>query len=231
MKKKILIIDDEKEFTKLLEEYLEGTGKYKIAVENDGTRGLSAVKRAKPDLVLLDLLLPDSNGLEICRALKAKDKFAAIPVIIVSGQQRETDKVSGLDIGADDYMVKPFSLRELDARIRAVLRRSGAESEDKEIMIGDSVVINTERYQVTVGGNKIDLTATEFMILKLLASKKSHVFKRSAILDYLWESPESVTERTIDVHIKHLREKLGGAGKFVQNVRGVGYKIEEEAPS
>jgi DNA-binding response OmpR family regulator len=227
MMKKILVIDDEKEFTKLLEEYLEGTGRYKVAVENDGTRGLLAVKRAKPDLVLLDLLLPDSNGFEICRALKAKDKFAAIPVIIVSGQQRETDKVSGLDIGADDYLVKPFSLKELDARIRAVLRRSGVESEDKEIRMGDSVVINTERYLVTVDGKKAGLTATEFMILKLLASKKGRVFTRSAILDYLWEAPESVTQRTIDVHIKHLREKLGGAGKFIQNVRGIGYKVED----
>ncbi len=225
--KKILIIDDEDDFAQMLKEYLEGTGRYKVAVENDGRNGLAAAQKIKPDLILLDIMLPDMGGFDICKTLKSREKCSTIPVIIVSGQKRESDKVSGLDIGADDYLIKPFSLKELDARIRAVLRRIG-EGEEKEIIIGNEIVINLEKYLVTVKGEKIDLTHTEFAILRLLASKKSHVFTRSAILEYLWESPDCVTERTVDVHIKYLRDKLGKAGKLIQNVRGVGYKLEED---
>lgn len=228
MKKKILIIDDEKGFTDLLTEFLEGTERYKVEAENNGREGLAAVQRFKPDLVLLDILLPDMGGFEICKSMKAQEKLASIPVIIISGQKREGDKVSGLDIGADDYIVKPFSLKELEARIRAVLRRAGMESREKEIKVGNIIEINLEKHLVTVDKKKIDLTPTEFTILKMLASKKGRVFTRSNILEYLSEEPASVTERTVDVHIKHLREKLGNAAKFIQNVRGIGYKLETE---
>lgn len=228
MKKKILIIDDEKGFTDLLTEYLGGTERYKVEAENNGKEGIAAIQRFKPDLILLDILLPDMGGIEICKSLKEQEKFASIPVIIISGQKREGDKVSGLDIGADDYLVKPFSLKELEARIRAVLRRAGMETAENEIKVGNTIEINLEKHLVTIDKKKIALTPTEFTILRLFASKKGRVFSRSNILEYLSEEPSSVTERTVDVHIKHLREKLGSSAKLIQNVRGIGYKLEIE---
>jgi DNA-binding response OmpR family regulator len=147
---------------------------------------------------------------------------------MLSGKKDESDKVSCLDRGADDYIVKPFSIYEMDSRIRAVLRRAGGGIEEKKLAVGDMVVMDLERYEVLVDGEKIDLTTTEFNILKLLASRKTHVFTRSHILDYLWEGEKGVIQRTIDVHIRHLREKLGKAGGFIKNVRGVGYTIKED---
>jgi len=227
-KKKILIIDDEAAFGRMAKNILEETGKYEVKAESDGEEALASVKKFAPDLILLDIMIPGMSGFKICRALKERDRFAPIPVIMLSGKKDESDKVSALDAGADDYIVKPFSINELDARIRAVLRRAGAGSPDERIEAGGMITIDTQKHEVAVKGKKIALTAAEFAILKLLASKRNHVFTRSRILDYLWEGEKGVTERTIDVHIRHLREKLGKAAKFIVNVRSVGYKFEEE---
>ena len=227
-KKRIMIIDDEKDFASMVKLNLEELGRYKVRIETKSAEALSAVKEFKPDVILLDVMLPGASGLEICKNLKEKEKFASIPVIMLSGKKEESDKVSGLDIGADDYVVKPFSVKELDARIKAVLRRAGSEAEEKEIDAGCGVVIYPQRYEVAVKGKKVDLTHAEFAILKLLASRKGQVFTRSRMLEYLWDSPDSVTERTIDVHITHLREKLGKAGALIKNVRSVGYKLDED---
>lgn len=231
MKKKILIIDDEKEFTDLLAGYLEETGQYKVDTENNGREGLAAVQRFKPDLILLDILLPDMLGYEICKNLKQQEKFASVPIIIISAQKKEWDKIAGLDMGADDYIVKPFSLKEMEARIRAVLRRGDTGPAAKELRIGKTILIDPEKHLVIVKGDHIELTLSEFNILKLLASKKGRVYTRSDILSYMSEEPGSVTERTVDVHIDHLRRKLGDAAKFIQHVTGIGYKIEEHPDS
>jgi DNA-binding response OmpR family regulator len=228
LKKKILIIDDEVKVANVIKRLLEATGKYDARIETDGERAVSAVRKVKPDLILLDLMMSGMNGFEICKSLKSKERFSSIPIIIVSGKTDKTDKISSLDMGADDYVTKPFSIDELDARIRAVLRRSEPEGEEKKMSVGGIIEIDLMRHKVTVKGEKVELTVAEFTILQLLASQKNRVFTRNEILDYLWGGDKPVIERTIDVHITHLKGKLGKAGKFIKNIRGVGYEIDEE---
>jgi len=238
-KKTILIIDDDKKFCTLMKEHFEATGDFEVSdcftEEKFATKGFSdteslfrLLSEKRPDLILLDLMMPGLSGFEICKSLKEKESFSSIPIIILSGKSDDFDKVSCLNMGADDYVVKPCSLHELNARARAVLRRQVMKGEEKKINVGDMMVIDLQRYQVTVDGKKVELTTAEFMILKFLSSRKGRVFSRARILDYLWGSPKGVTERTIDVHIRHLREKLGKAGRFIKNVRGIGYKLEED---
>lgn len=225
--KLIVVVDDDPDVAVMLDLNLGEQG-YKFKSILNAKDLFEFLNKEMPDLILLDLMLPDMNGFEICKALKEKDRFSSIPVIIISGKDEERDKVSGLGIGADDYIVKPFSTNELEARIRAVLRRHGVEGEEKKIEVGGIIVIDLLRYEVTADGVKVDLTATEFRILECLSSRKGTVFTRDRILEYLWGGEKIVVDRTIDVHIKHLREKLGRAGELIKNIRGVGYKIEED---
>ncbi|MBU0683970.1 MAG: response regulator transcription factor [Candidatus Omnitrophota bacterium] len=228
--KLIVIVDDENEIVNTVSEYLSNKG-FKVKGCSDGDTLFKFLTQEKPDLIILDLSLPGIDGFEICKTLKAKESLSAIPIIIVSALDEEMNKISGLDSGADDYMVKPFSLNELNSRIKAVLRRQVENGfEEKKITIGNGlVVIDLTRYEVTVNQKKIELTATEFKILERLSTRKGQVFSRDNILDYLWGEEKIVVERTIDVHIRHLREKLGEAGNFIKNVRGIGYKLEETA--
>jgi DNA-binding response OmpR family regulator len=170
-------------------------------------------------------MLPDIDGIEICKYLKKETKFASIPVIILTARGDEVDRVLGLEIGADDYITKPFSPKELVARVKAVLRRYNISPEI--IRIGNILEVDLNKFEVYVKKEKISLTTTEFNILKILLSKKGWVFTREKILEELWKGEKAVIDRTVDVHIKNLREKLKEAGKFIKNVRGVGYKIEE----
>lgn len=228
LKKKILIIEDEIKMANVAKQLLESTGKYEVHIETDGERAIPAIQKVSPDLILLDLMMSGMSGFEICKSLKDKERFSSIPIIIVSGKLDKTDKVSALDMGADDYITKPFLLDELDARIRAVLRRSEPEGEEKKMSVGGMIEIDIMRHEVMVKSKKIELTIAEFMILQLLASRKTRVFTRSEILDYLWGQEKIVIDRTIDVHITHLRGKLGKAGKFIKNIRGIGYKIDDQ---
>ncbi|MFA6622237.1 MAG: winged helix-turn-helix domain-containing protein, partial [Candidatus Caldatribacteriota bacterium] len=179
-----------------------------------------------PDLIILDIMLPDEGGFEVCKYLKRDERYMDIPVIILSARTGETDKILGLELGADDYVSKPFSPGEMVARIKAVLRRKKAKSEDKKIVIDETLTIELEKYRVFIGDREIPLTSTEFRILKLFATKQGWVFNRQQILDYLWGEEKAVLDRTIDVHVKNLREKLGNKGHLIKNVRGVGYKLE-----
>lgn len=226
--KLVAIVDDNPGVVKTIGEYLRNVG-FEVKGLSDAESLFKYLAKEKPDLIILDFLLPGMDGFEACKSLKGNEKFSSIPIIILSGEgTEEKDKISGLDLGADDYVIKPFSLNELNARIRAVLRRSQQEGEEETIKIGDSLVMDLKKYEVTAGGKKIELTSTEFKILEFLASRKGQVFTRDRILDYLWGEEKIVVERTIDVHIRHLREKLGKAGEFIKNVRGVGYKLDEE---
>lgn len=226
MNKLIAIIDDEPDIVEVVSIHLKKAG-FKVNEFLEAESFFKFLDAQTPDLIILDLMLPDADGLEICKYLKKKDNLASIPIIMLTAKGEETDKVLGLELGADDYVTKPFSLKELVARVKAVLRRKEQKEETKRIEIGDILVIDLPKYEVTVEGKKVGLTTTEFMILKILSERKGWVFTRDQILDHLWGNEKIVLDRTIDVHIKNLREKLGIAGKFIKNIRGVGYKLEE----
>ncbi|MCK4763362.1 MAG: response regulator transcription factor [Candidatus Aminicenantes bacterium] len=229
-KKIIFVVEDEPDIQELITLHLSKSG-YRVEKFLESKPMLARLEKQEPGLILLDLMLPDQDGLEVCKILKNSSQYAAIPVIMVTARTEEVDVVLGLELGADDYINKPFSPRELVARVKAVLRR-GKHSTDSEepvsqrIVIGDLLTIDPQKYEVTVQDKKIHLTSTEFLILKMLAEKQGWVFSREKILDRLWGDEKDVFDRTVDVHIKNLREKLGPAGKLILNIRGVGYKLE-----
>ena len=225
MNKLIAIIDDEPDIVELVSINLKKAG-FDTRGFSNMESFLSFLNKQVPDLVILDLMLPDADGLEICKYLKKKDALSAIPIIMLTAKAEETDKVLGLELGADDYVTKPFSPRELTARVKVALRRQTRKEDTKKIEIGGILVIDLEKFAVTVKGEKIDLTSTEFKILQLLSSKQGWVFSRDKILDYLWGREKAVLDRTVDVHVKNLRDKLGTAGSFIRNMRGIGYKLE-----
>ena len=225
MNELIAVIDDEPDILELVSLHLTKAN-FKVKGFLNAESFFKFLSSKIPDLIILDLMLPDADGIEICKYLKSSQNFSSIPIIMLTARASETDKVLGLELGADDYVTKPFSPRELVARVKAVLRRKTQDSGEK-IKIGDILLIDLNKFQVFVENKKIDLTPTEFRILKILATKKGWVFTRDQILDHLWGQEKAVLDRTIDVHIKNLREKLGEAAKFIKNVRGIGYKIEE----
>lgn len=226
MNKLIFVIDDEPDIVELVTIHLK-KAMFKVKGFSDAESFYRFLDEKIPDLIILDLMLPDADGLEICKYLKKEDKFSSIPIIMLTAKGDETDKILGLEFGADDYVTKPFSPRELVARVKAVLRRRQKVEESGKLEIGGILTIDPASYEVVVEGRKIELTTTEFRILKLLLSKKSKVFSRYDILDHLWGDEKIVLDRTIDVHIRNLRDKLGKAGQFIKNIRGIGYKLEE----
>lgn len=225
--KYIAIVDDSPEILSVVSDFLEGRG-FSVKSFSKGEDLFVSMDKEAPDLIILDVAMPGMSGFEICKKLKEDDGKRSIPVIMLSAKVDEPNKVFGLDIGADDYVEKPFSEEELNSRINAVLRRSRRESGGEKIDVCAGVVMDPEKHELTVEDRKIDLTVTEFKILELLSSKKGHVFTRARLLDYLWGDEKIVVDRTIDVHVRHLREKLGEkAARSITNVRGVGYKLEE----
>lgn len=221
----IAIIDDEPDILELVALHLKKSG-FKVKEFSDADAFYRFLRSETPDLIILDLMLPDTDGFEVCKYLKKQDPYSHVPIIMLTARAEETEKVLGLELGADDYVTKPFSPRELVARVKAVLRRQESAEETKTLTVGDMLRVDLEKYEVEVEGNKVELTSTEFRILQLLASKKGRVFSRDQILQFLWGNDKMVLDRTIDVHIKHLREKLGNAAAFIRNIRGVGYKLE-----
>jgi len=224
--KTVAIVDDEPDLLELVALHLKRVG-FQTETFLDGQTFLRYLDRQRPDLIILDLILPDVDGFEICKYLRSNKEFASLPIIMLTAKGDETDRVVGLELGADDYITKPFSVKELIARVKAVLRRLEAPQKIQRLELGGRLVIDQEKHEVLVDGEKIELTSTEFKILGLLASSKGRVFTRDQILDYLWGQEKAVVDRTIDVHIRNLREKLGKAAAFIKNIRGVGYKIEE----
>jgi DNA-binding response OmpR family regulator len=222
----IAVVDDEPDIVELVSINLKKAS-FRVTEFSDAESFLRSLNTATPDLLILDLMLPDMDGFEVCRALRTQERYAHIPIIMLTARVEETDRVLGLEIGADDYVTKPFSPRELVARVKAVLRRRSPKEETRKITIGNMLTMDLEKHEVEVEGTKIELTSTEFKILQLLSAKKGWVFSRDQILQHLWGDNKMVLDRTVDVHIKHLREKLGKAGNLVKNIRGVGYKLEE----
>jgi two-component system phosphate regulon response regulator PhoB len=226
-REKILVVDDEEEILELLEYTLTRDG-YGISTVASGEDAIGTAKSELPDLILLDLMLPGMDGLEVCKILKNDSRTSHIPIVMLTAKGEEADIVAGLELGADDYVTKPFSPRVLVARLKAVLRRKGAEAADeKKVIRAGDIVIDRSRREVTVSGKPVKLTFTEFEILRFLASRPGRVFTRYQIIDAIRESEYAVTDRSVDVQIVALRRKLGTLGKQIETVRGVGYRYKE----
>jgi len=227
MSQLIAVIDDEADILELVSLHLTKAG-FQVEKFLDPNSFFASLRKKIPNLILLDLMLPGADGFDICKSLKRRSETQSVPIIMLTAKSDETDKVLGLELGADDYITKPFSPKELVARVKAVLRRNGGRpGEPKKISIGRLLVMDPEKHEVLVEGRRADLTSSEFNILYLLASHRGRVFTREQILDHIWGSEKIVLDRTIDVHIKNLRDGLGPAAGLIKNIRGVGYKLEE----
>ncbi|MGZ3569146.1 MAG: response regulator [Thermodesulfobacteriota bacterium] len=228
MHETVAVVDDEPDILELVSLHLRNNH-FDVQEFSDGSSFINYLHSETPDLVVLDLMLPDADGFEICKYMKRKKNLSHIPIVMLTAKSEETDTILGLELGADDYVRKPFSPNELVARIKTVLRRteSRRESETPQKISAGSITIDTDRHEVVIDGKKVELTSAEFRILQLLASEKGRVFSRNKILDHLWGNEKIVVDRTIDVHIRHLRSKMGSASKLIRNVHGVGYKLEE----
>ncbi len=229
MKEKILIVDDEKDIVKLLDYNLKKEG-FRTVVSFDGKDALDLVIKEHPNLILLDLMLPEIDGFEVCKSLKKNDKTSEIPVIMLTAKSQETDKVIGLELGADDYITKPFSPRELIARIKAVLRRSQDKFKTEDLFKFKDLLIDFSKIKVFVAGKELDLTAKEFELLKTLINAHGRVLSRDYLLDTIWgyDKASEILTRTVDVHIRTLRKKLKTASKYILTVKNYGYRFEQE---
>jgi len=227
-KPKILLIEDEEDIAALIKLQAEIAG-YQIIVSYDGLNGYSAIEKEMPDLLILDIMLPGQNGLDVCRKVKANPKLSHIPIIMISAKSEETDVVLGLELGADDYVTKPFSPRILFCRVKAVLRRRNEENEKMEPVVAfGEFAIDIDKYRVKKGDSSIQLTLSEFGILRRLVQNRGKVFTRNQLLDDLQTDDAFVVDRNIDVHIAALRKKLGPNFDYIETVRGVGYRFLEE---
>ncbi len=229
LKEKILIVDDEKDIVKLLEYNLKKEG-FRTITAYDGNEALEKAGREHPDLILLDVMLPEVDGLEVCKQIKKNPATRAVPVIMLTARSQETDKVIGLELGADDYVTKPFGVRELLARVKALLRRTHeTDATAAEVIhIGD-IVIDNSRIEVSVNKKPLNLTAKEFELLKTLSKAKGRVLSRDYLLDTIWgyDRAAEIQTRTVDVHIRTLRKKLKSAAKHIVTVKQYGYRFEE----
>lgn len=226
-REKILVIDDEEDILELVKYNLAKEG-YRVTGVLSGEQALTKAKEEMPDVVLLDLMLPGLDGLEVCRRLKNNPATAQIPIVMLTAKGEDADIVTGLELGADDYVTKPFSPRVLLARIRAVLRRKRLEESDEGAVVTiHDLTINPSRHEVLVAGKPMALTATEFRILHFLARRPGWVFSRDQIISAVKGDDYPVTERSVDVQIVGLRKKLGDVGNLIETVRGVGYRLKE----
>ena len=225
-KSKILIVDDEQDVTELLEFNLRQAG-YDVISAEDGTAALKKAREVIPDLILLDVMLPEMDGTEVCKQLRRDPITSRIPIIMLTAKAAEIDRVLGLELGADDYVTKPFSPRELVLRVRGLLRRGQPTDEPQEVIHVGDLVVDIPRHQVTVKGKGVDLTATEFKLITTLAQRRGRVQSREQLLQDVWEYDSLIDTRTVDTHMRRLREKLGVAARYLDTVRGVGYRFVE----
>jgi len=223
---KVLVIEDEADIRQVLEYNLEANG-HKVYAAARGQEGLRLAKEKRPDLVLLDLMLPDLLGTEVCKQLRADPDTAKMAIVMLTAKGEEIDRVVGFELGADDYVTKPFSVRELMLRVQALLRRGNVEVKERVNIEFGVLKVDRGAHRVWVAGDEIELTALEFKLLVTLHDRKNRVQSRSALLNDVWGIEADITTRTVDTHVKRLREKLGAAGDYVETVRGVGYRFAE----
>lgn len=226
-KEKILIIEDDKHISKLVKYNAEKAG-YDCTIVDDGEEALDVLGKQGADLIILDIMLPKMDGFEVCRLIKQDPKLKNIPVIMLTAKGEEVDRIVGLELGADDYVVKPFSPRELVLRIKAILKRGKLEESPKDIIEIESLVINVPKHRVTVNNKEVELTPIEFKLLVNLIERKGRIQSRDQLLSDVWDMHADVFTRTVDTHIKRLREKLGLMGDQIETVRGLGYRFKEK---
>jgi len=224
----ILIVEDDKHISKLVKYNLEKAG-FNCHLSITGEDALSVLDKQEIDLIILDIMLPKMDGLETCKRIKQNEQLCDVPVIMLTAKGEEIDRIVGLELGADDYIVKPFSPRELVLRIKTILKRGQSKTvKAKDIYSVDDLTVDVGRHKVSVGKKDIQLTSMEFKLLLTLVQRRGRVQSRDQLLEDVWELDSSVTTRTVDTHVKRLRQKLGRMGKFVETVRGLGYRLKDE---
>ena len=226
--KRVLVADDEPDVLNLVSLNLKGAG-FTVLQAEDGLAALQQAKESLPALIVLDLMLPEMSGLEVCKVLKKDAQTAQIPVIMLTAKAEEIDRIVGLELGADDYITKPFSPRELVLRVKSVLRRASAAGETSDHLTLGEIQVDRSRYEVMVKGKPIEFTATEFKLLALLMERRGRVQSRDVLLNDVWGYESIIDTRTVDTHIRRLREKLGKAADCIETIRGFGYRIVEPA--
>lgn len=225
---KILVVDDEPDALELIEFNLTNAG-FRVITAANGAEALQRARFHLPSLILLDVMLPEVDGLEVCKILRRDTATASIPIIMLTAKAGEIDRVLGLELGADDYVTKPFSPRELLLRVKNLLKRRQEPEADKEQLRFEGLVIDIPRHLVLVGNEKVELTATEFKLLVLLAQRVGRVQPRERLLKEVWDYDSLIDTRTVDTHVRRIRDKLGAAARYVETVRGVGYRFVDDA--
>lgn len=223
---RILIVEDEQDVVDMLTLNLEKAGGFTISVASDGPAGLKKAREELPALVILDLMLPKMPGLEVCKVLKNDGATRHIPIIMLTAKAEEIDRIVGLEVGADDYVTKPFSPREIVLRIKAIMRRGKGDVTDEQMTIG-AISVDPSRHHVTVAGKRVRLTSVEFKLLSMLMLRRGRVQSRDRLLNEVWGYESLIDTRTVDTHVRRLRKKLGKAADAIETVRGFGYRLRE----
>ena len=226
-RKKVLVVDDESDVADLVAYHLKAKG-FAVETVNDPTQSIGIARSFLPDLVILDVMMPEINGIQICRMLRADPKLKQVPVIFLTAKVEENDRVQGLETGADDYICKPFSTKELVLRVQNILRRTSEKPLDAPPkLIAGGIELDVERHEVTINGIVAELTATEFKLLHLLMERRGRVQTREHLLINVWNYETEIETRTVDTHVRRLREKLGDEAEWIETIRGVGYRMAE----
>lgn len=227
-KKKILVVDDEPDVTDLVAYHLKAKG-FHVETLNDATASIAKARGSNPDLIILDIMMPDLSGIQVCRILRADPKLAKVPIIFLTAKAEPHDRIEGLESGADDYLSKPFSPKELVLRVESILRRVAAPKEPvaTKLRVGD-IQLDSDTHRVTVKGEALDLTATEFKLLRIMMERQGRVQTREHLLLNVWNYSTEIETRTVDTHVRRLREKLGDEAGWVETIRGVGYRIADK---
>lgn len=227
-KKKILVVDDEPDVTDLVAYHMKAKG-FHVETVNDATASISKARNYQPDLIILDIMMPNLSGIQICRILRADSKLAKVPIIFLTAKAEQHDRIEGLESGADDYVGKPFSPKELVLRVESVLRRAVGPKDPApaRLQIGD-ILLDSETHRVTVRGTALELTATEFKLLRLMMERQGRVQTREHLLLNVWNYSTEIETRTVDTHVRRLREKLGPEAGWIETIRGVGYRIADK---
>lgn len=226
-RKKILVVDDEPDVTDLVAYHLKAKG-FHVEVLNDATASIAKARHVLPDVIILDIMMPHLSGLQICRILRSEPKLARVPIIFLTAKAEPHDRIEGFESGADDYLPKPFSPKELVLRVEAILRRLAAPPPSTGRLQIGHIVLDGETHQVTVNGQPVDLTATEFKLLRVMMERQGRVQTREHLLINVWNYSAEIETRTVDTHVRRLREKLGDEANWIETIRGVGYRIADK---